>query len=554
MSGFNKVSRDLFLQKYERYLPTAFDESLTILEKVNKIIETIIRYGDLSDEIVDYLNNFKLEFDDKLDANVDSILNKMFNQWLEDGTLAHIINDEVFNMKANKTDLTALENIVGKDDFKSGDSLWNEFNTFKVTPIWFGAVGDGIADDTSAIKEALNYACENNVLLDFGKYKYRITSQINIRCNCIGERAEIISDGITNNAAVLVGDKETDLKDLTIVLPNIINKVKDWTSSIGLEIAQVVHSQITVRTVGLFNTGLLMSGYNRGNAYNNIFYTHLFNNRVNLKIAAYNTGWVNENTFYGQRHSHTSDNGENYPGSKHIFITCENTHLPNNNVFIKPSIEGNTAEYAIDITAGSFNTFISPRFEGTIKRKVRFGEKSVTQYSHSNLIFYGFNAHVLQIEETTNARYNTLYDRDKVNTGTQYNLRNRSGGASGSVNVFPSNVNPLTASDSEYVVKLSQQGTHLKQTGDSHDRINLLPNGQINMGAGDSLPNKMLRLWGSDFMFSGGSLKLGNTNGYQSEHLIIGTYHLWVDDLGKLRIKNGTPTSNTDGIVVGSQE
>lgn len=103
MDQFKKVSRDLFLQKYERYLPTAFDESLTILEKVNKIIEMLIKYGQLSDELIDYLNNFKLEFDDKLKNNVDDIVDKMLNQWLQDGTLDHIINDKVLSWKANKS-------------------------------------------------------------------------------------------------------------------------------------------------------------------------------------------------------------------------------------------------------------------------------------------------------------------------------------------------------------------------------------------------------------------------------------------------------------------
>jgi len=36
-------------------------------------------------------------------------------------------------------------------------------------------------------------------------------------------------------------------------------------------------------------------------------------------------------------------------------------------------------------------------------------------------------------------------------------------------------------------------------------------------------------------------------------HLILGTYHLWVDATGDLRIKDGAPSSGTDGAVVGGQ-
>jgi hypothetical protein len=36
-------------------------------------------------------------------------------------------------------------------------------------------------------------------------------------------------------------------------------------------------------------------------------------------------------------------------------------------------------------------------------------------------------------------------------------------------------------------------------------------------------------------------------------HALLGGYHLWVDGSGRLRIKNGAPTSDTDGTVVGAQ-
>jgi hypothetical protein len=40
---------------------------------------------------------------------------------------------------------------------------------------------------------------------------------------------------------------------------------------------------------------------------------------------------------------------------------------------------------------------------------------------------------------------------------------------------------------------------------------------------------------------------------WDTPHIVLGTYHLWVDDSGLLRINNGQPTSTTDGTVVGTQ-
>lgn len=50
---------------------------------------------------------------------------------------------------------------------------------------------------------------------------------------------------------------------------------------------------------------------------------------------------------------------------------------------------------------------------------------------------------------------------------------------------------------------------------------------------------------GDSFGLGGGTWDTGT--------LRLGAYHLWVDSTGDLRIKNGAPTSDTDGTVVGSQ-
>lgn len=45
----------------------------------------------------------------------------------------------------------------------------------------------------------------------------------------------------------------------------------------------------------------------------------------------------------------------------------------------------------------------------------------------------------------------------------------------------------------------------------------------------------------------------GNGGTWNTSHAVLGIYHLWVDSSGRLRIKNSTPTSDTDGTVVGTQ-
>ena len=45
----------------------------------------------------------------------------------------------------------------------------------------------------------------------------------------------------------------------------------------------------------------------------------------------------------------------------------------------------------------------------------------------------------------------------------------------------------------------------------------------------------------------------GNGGAWNTSHAVLGAYHLWVDTAGRLRIKSSTPTSDTDGTVVGTQ-
>ena len=85
---FKKLT-PLYPHFYERYLPTAFDESLTLLEKVNKIIQLLKEFGQLNNDMVDYLNEFIEKFDEKLYDSISDIL----NVWIEDGIIDKILYD-----------------------------------------------------------------------------------------------------------------------------------------------------------------------------------------------------------------------------------------------------------------------------------------------------------------------------------------------------------------------------------------------------------------------------------------------------------------------------
>lgn len=79
----------LYEQGYERYLPTAFDGSMTILEKMNKIIHYLNSIGALLDNIGSQWNEI-VEW--VLGEGLENAVRDKLTEWLNDGTLANIMS------------------------------------------------------------------------------------------------------------------------------------------------------------------------------------------------------------------------------------------------------------------------------------------------------------------------------------------------------------------------------------------------------------------------------------------------------------------------------
>ena len=89
--------KKLFLQQYERYLPTAFDESMSLLEKMNKLIHAF-------NGLIDVVNSHMAYTDEQLqkafgiiDDNLKAQL-KAFGEELEEQTrLYEEIRDKLYS-------------------------------------------------------------------------------------------------------------------------------------------------------------------------------------------------------------------------------------------------------------------------------------------------------------------------------------------------------------------------------------------------------------------------------------------------------------------------
>jgi hypothetical protein len=181
IGGFNDFS-SMILQKYERYLPTAFDESMTLLQKVNKVIQYLNQIGDVTNDVVDQWNSVMTWVtSDGINDSVNAKLNTMVG----DGSLESLINQTLFNdldtrlttaetnittnatnITANATSITGINtSITGINTRLTNDeaSLQGRYINIKYPPApLVAAKVDGVTDDSDAINAIAQYLYTNH--------------------------------------------------------------------------------------------------------------------------------------------------------------------------------------------------------------------------------------------------------------------------------------------------------------------------------------------------------------------------------------------------------
>ncbi len=94
------ITNNINLQDYQRYLPNAYDESPTILEKLNRSLVALNQISQITNNIVDQWNQvMNWAMNDGLFDNVHEVIMKM----TESGMFQDILNVEMLNVVNNST-------------------------------------------------------------------------------------------------------------------------------------------------------------------------------------------------------------------------------------------------------------------------------------------------------------------------------------------------------------------------------------------------------------------------------------------------------------------
>ena len=248
----------------------------------------------------------------------------------------------------------------------------------------FGAVGDGVTDDTQAIKDCLAYAETNKkaIMGNFGEYLISDTIMVDgtkIRvCHIEG----LIKPNFTDKEAIVIhnagehyqtgaGDYEFHVVGETVNGGYNFIGITDFNIPElpfkGISVKNCYHSNflLTARNchIGVSVEATDAGGNGGGSAYNTFNIPDVGDNAVSLDLMAKDNGWVNENLFLGVSVQDYTPN----PGiGKTIGIRfwCNNSKEGiNNNVFVKPCLQ--CIGLPVLLNDAHVNQFIGTRCEST---------------------------------------------------------------------------------------------------------------------------------------------------------------------------------------------
>ena len=231
-----------------------------------------------------------------------------------------------------------------------------KFNQYAANVKQYGAVGDGVADDTAAIQQALN---ENNfVYIPSGQYKITSTLQLKSNQTLIGAGISstllIPSGGTEINAPVLsgnngnaVGSSSTDIIN-NLTISNIGVRYSNATPRTQPVIYILNPAFCSFDSVGLFNTSTVLN-----NTINNSFYLQSNTAETWVNRITKCHLWYAEFVLNGVTDNYITNN---YFGGASTHQALELVNSPGN------IITGNMILSTLLLASGSANQIITSNF------------------------------------------------------------------------------------------------------------------------------------------------------------------------------------------------
>lgn len=266
----------------QKVLPLVYDDSLSYYETLCKIAERLNITIDTLNSILDKING--------IDSQIEELVNQKFEEYLASGEIQRIINESIRN------------------NFDSYKKELLDTAMYGNVKNW-GAVGDGVTDDTAAILAA--YSDNHNLYFPPGTYV--ITQTINLESN-----THLLFDGVIKLNLI-----NSRLTDRTIG--------KEFLSAYQCAFASSHSSNICISNltlVGAYNPDWYFQGLQVWEEQSNNQCVLLFNNVNNLEIK--NLTLTNYSGTYQGNYTYDDDTYPfdiNNPVNPVKFSRCSNLNV-----------------------------------------------------------------------------------------------------------------------------------------------------------------------------------------------------------------------------------
>ena len=319
-------------------IPTSYKDSMSYYECLawlckyleDTVIPTVNQNGKAVEELQALyieLNNYVTNYFENLDVQEE--INNKLDAMVQDGTLAEIINQEIFGELSNSK--TSWINVVSVGHLDNS----------------------GESENDSKLATLLSSVGENDtVYFPKGTYlfsQFSIASKTNVK---------FIFDGIikSNNGAIINGLVRCQFYNLKIIRDYT---KYDYTTMLntGLEHKNSKYCVFYNLYIEGFNKGLFFHGDGSSNSYNQFYNLHIFDTLHSWSVQNENGGFSNEICVFGGRFS--CNLGEQDPSGIVEYINIPYGCSMHN--FYSVCLEGALTRINC---AGQYNNFIGCRMEG----------------------------------------------------------------------------------------------------------------------------------------------------------------------------------------------
>ena len=248
-----------------------------------------------------------------------------------------------------------------------GGKYYKRVTGNEIRASWFGVVGDGVTDDTKALKAFFNsiqYSDGKVFLVDRENIKISDSVVIDPKSNIsIKFLAQVKSIG---NGSLVVRPSGNPVN---VRIDNINNsRIERATladNKTGVVIGDLNNSYINIGSVNNFSRGVLFYGknYNGAFSYNTVYFGIIHDNYYNVELRSYGAGYLNENNFFGGSFNHSSDYANLPTINLFMNTSYERRSYMNNNKFFNQSFEDNKSNQIAVHFSGIFNLLSNPRLE-----------------------------------------------------------------------------------------------------------------------------------------------------------------------------------------------